>query len=86
MVKNLFLLVLLTWVSIVYARPFVVQESMGEAESFKVEKAVEQQQAQRAVAGDKIKKKRSGQLGAEEVPKEFKDESDSEVRYWEYSE
>lgn len=87
MVKNLFLLGLLAWVSLVYAKHPVAQESIGEAETFKVEKAVEEQEAQRAVAGAKIKKAKKKSLPeAEEGQKEFKEETDSEVRYWEYSE
>lgn len=85
MVKNLILLALLTWVSFSYAKHPVAQENLAEAESFKVEKAVEEQDAQRSVAGEKIKKKK-GQLPGAEERSESKDGSDSEVRYWEYSE
>jgi hypothetical protein len=85
MVKNLFLLGLLTWVSVSYAKGphHVARESIGEAESFKVEKAVEEQEAKRSVAGSKIKKKKFKNVDPE---KSETSESDSEVRYWQYSE
>lgn len=82
MVKNLILLGLLTWVSFSYAKHPVVQESMGDAESYKVEKPVEENEAQRSVAGARIKKK----VHNDSVEKEPTSESDSEVRYWQYSE
>ena len=63
MIKNLLLLGVLTWVSFSYARSddFVARDSISEAESYKVEKAVEEQEAQRSVAGSKIKKKSKGE-------------------------
>lgn len=85
MLKNIFLLGLLTWVSFSFAKSSVVHESMAEAESYKVEKAVPEQEAERSVAGAKIKKKKKVQGdGAEKV--ESVNEPDSEVRYWQYSE
>jgi hypothetical protein len=85
MLKNLLLLGVLTWVSLSYARKddFVVRDSISEAQSYRVEKAVEEQEAKRSVAGSKIKKKSKA-----EHRQEVKDptESDSEVRYWQYSE
>ncbi len=87
MIKNLFLLVLLTFVSFTYAKHPVVKESIGDAGNYKVEKPVEEQDAQRSVAGAKIKKNKKKALpGAEESSKSFSEDSDSEVRYWEYSE
>ena len=85
MVKNLFLLGLLTWVSLSYAKHPVAQESMGDAEAYKVEKAVEEQDAQRSVAGEKIKRKKKVPAG-DAPEKEPMGEPDSEVRYWQYSE
>ncbi len=87
MVKNFVLLGLLTWVSFSYAKQphhdVVAKESMAEAEIYKVEKAAPEQEAQRSVAGSKIKKNKHGDGdGAVELPSE----SDSEVRYWQYSE
>lgn len=85
MLKNIVLLGLLTWVSFSFAKSPVVHESMAEAESYKVEKAVPEQEAERSVAGAKIKKKKKVQGdGAEKV--ESVNEPDSEVRYWQYSE
>jgi peptidoglycan hydrolase CwlO-like protein len=83
MLKNLFLLAITTWACFSYAAPTVVKESVTEAEAYKVEKPVEEQDAQRSVAGAKIKKKK-GQV--ERVDSEIPNESDSEVRYWQYSE
>ena len=85
MIKNLFLLGLLTWVTASYAKHPVAQESMYDAESYKVEKPVEEQEAQRSVAGEKIKKQKKFKTGAVEKVQPM-DESDSEVRYWQYSE
>lgn len=76
MMKSLILLAALTWVTFSYATP-VAQEDMKDVESFKVERPVEERK--REVAG--IKKKK-------EVEKTTTEESetDSEVRYWQYSE
>lgn len=82
MIKNLFLLALLSWVSVSYAKHPIVQETIADAESFKIEKSVEEQEAQRSVAGEKIKKKK---VNREEVSKQPSD-SGSDVRYWQYSE
>jgi hypothetical protein len=85
MMKNLLLLGVMTWMSLSYARmdDSIARDNISEAESYKVEKAVEEQEAQRSVAGSKIKKKSK----AEHRQHEHKStESDSEVRYWEYSE
>lgn len=85
MVKNLFLLGLLTWVSLSHAKPVVVKESMAQAESYKVEKSVPEEKAERSVAGSRIKKKRAvKEDGAGKT--EPMSESDSEVRYWQYQE
>lgn len=78
MMKNLILLVALCWVSLSYAKPDVVQEDMKDVESYKVEKpAVE---VKREVAGGKQKKAKRAEVPTEES------ETDSEVRYWQYSE
>lgn len=84
MIKNILLLGLLTWVTISFAKQPVVHESIAEAESFKVEKPVEEQEAQRSLAGSKIKKQKKFQDDAQNVVPTS--ESDSEVRYWQYSE
>jgi hypothetical protein len=83
MVKNLFFLGLLTWVSISYAKHPVIHESMDDAEAFKIDHAVEEQDAQRSVAGEKIKKSKS-RPAAKDDSSNY--DPDSGVRYWEYSE
>lgn len=86
MIKNLFLLGLLTWVSFSYAKHPVAQESMGEAEAYKVEKPGAEHEAQRSVAGSKIKKVKKFQEGSAAKDAPESSETDSEVRYWQYSE
>jgi hypothetical protein len=86
MLKNVFLLGLLAWVSVSYARntdPTIAHDSMADAEAYKVEKATPEQEAKRGVAGGKIKKNKSP---VKEGHKEEPSETDSEVRYWQYSE
>ena len=87
MIKNLILLALLSWVTVTYAKKdhSIVHDSMVDAEKYKVEKAVEEQSAQRSVAGSKIKKKKL-KAGGDEPTKSETTELDSEVRYWQYSE
>ena len=84
MLKNVFLLGLLCWVCVSHAKEPIVRESLSDAETFKVEKGVEQEAAQRSVAGEKIKKQKSPKqdvLKAAPIG-----EPDSEVRYWQYQE
>lgn len=83
MFKNLLLLAMLSWVGFIYAKHPVEKESMDEAKNFKVEKASPEQEAQRAVAGSRIKKKKWQESPEKEEPKHG---PDSEVRYWQYSE
>ena len=87
MVKNVFLLVLLTWVSLSYAKDSaheIAHESLADAEAYKVEKPSKEQEATRSLAGSKIKKQKTESKGdGAKVPAT---ESDSEVRYWQYSE
>lgn len=83
MLKNLLLLGILTWVTTTYAKTVVSHETMSDAESFKVEGATHEPEAKRSLAGSKIKKKKPE--AHKEVPTESTD-SDSEVRYWQYSE
>ncbi len=85
MVKNLFLLGLLTWVTLSYAKDPIARESMVDAEAYKVEKPSHEQEATRAVAGSKIKKQKKETAG-DGAEKREPTESDSEVRYWQYSE
>ncbi len=79
--KNILILGFLTLVTLAYAKEPVEKESIGEAEGFKVEKAVKEKSAGRAFAGAKAKK---------DEPVDAKEEmpttEDSEVRYWRYSE
>jgi hypothetical protein len=86
MLKNLFLLGLLTWVTLSYARPdySIHHESLADAEAYKVEKPVHEQEAKRGVAGSKIKKKKPSDMKDE--PSTESSETGSEVRYWQYSE
>ena len=85
MTKNLFLLGLLCWVCVSNAKEPIVRESVGDAETYRVEKGVEEQAAQRSVAGEKIKKKKS-QPEKEMLKTAPNGEPDSEVRYWQYQE
>lgn len=84
MFKNIFLLILLTWVSLSYGKHPVVHESISDADAYKVDKPVAEQEAQRSVAGEKFKKKKPEVDDA--VKKMPLSETDSEVRYWQYSE
>lgn len=77
--KNLILLAALAWVSFSYASPVVAPEDMKDVESYKVEKPVEERK--REVAGGKFKEKKEAQK-----TEESSEGSDSEVRYWQYSE
>ena len=81
MVKNFMLLLLLTWVSLSHAKTEVMPETMNDSASYKVEKPVHEQEVKRDVAGGKIKKR-----SAPEKAEETNEESDSEVRYWQYQE
>jgi hypothetical protein len=86
MMKNLFLLALLAWVSFSHAEHHgIARGSLHEAESYKVEKPVVEQDAQRSVAGEKLKKKKKFEDHPEKEITPTGD-SDSEVRYWQYSE
>lgn len=86
MLKNLILLVVLTWVSFSHAKkePTIAHDSINDAEAYKVERPVEEQEAKRSVAGSKIKKQSSAPN--RESKKEETNSPDSEVRYWQYSE
>jgi hypothetical protein len=87
MVKNLMVLALLTWVGFSHAKPDspLSKESLKEAEMYKLEQPLPIQEATRGVAGAKIKKKKN-QLKDEESSQKEATETDSEVRYWQYSE
>jgi hypothetical protein len=84
MIKNLLLLIGLSYVSFTYAAHPIAKESMDDAQSYKIEKSVEENEAQRSVAGERIKKKRSHEV--EVSPVESSEDQDSEVRYWKYQE
>jgi hypothetical protein len=86
MVKNFILLGILSWVSFSYAKDMdhsIVHDSMADAEAYKIEKPTPEQEATRAVAGGKIKKK---QEVKGDTPTRSEPSEDSEVRYWQYSE
>ncbi len=99
MIKNLFILALFSWMSLTHA--YVAKESMSEAEGFQLQKADSEPEAQRAVAGSKIKRQRLNRIetppnpegpapsdsSAIVEPSESSENSEnSEVRYWQYSE
>lgn len=84
--KNLLVLIVLTWVSFSYAKDHVVaHDTIDEAESYKIESAVKEQEIKRGLAGSKIKKKKLNPE-KDESSKETTTDLDSEVRYWQYSE
>ena len=87
MMKNIFVFVLLLVSTTSFAKRdlSIAHDSMSDAESFKVEKPVDETDAQRSVAGAKIKKKGPEKIG-DEPAKEIPIEPGSEVRYWQYSE
>jgi hypothetical protein len=88
MLKNLLILGLMTWMSLSYAKgDAVVRDSIGDAESYKVEKPVTEQEAKRSLAGSKIKKKKVSEVQGD-APQKNEEESqlDTEIRYWQYSE
>ncbi len=87
MMKKTLILGLLLVTSVTFAKRdlSITHDSMSDAEGFKVEKPVEESDAQRSVAGAKIKKKGSEKTG-DEPAKEIPIELGSEVRYWQYSE
>lgn len=84
MFKNIILLGLLSWMSLSHAE--VTRETIQDAHAFKVEKPVDEMDAQRSVAGEKIKKQKKSAPGAVFKDTPSDSESDSEVRYWKYSE
>lgn len=87
MFKNLLVLGLLTWVAFSYAKaPAVAKESIGEAEAYKVEKPTHEQEAARGVAGSKIKRHKKVEAKGDGAEAREPSDSDSEVRYWQYSE
>lgn len=85
--KNIFLLGLLTFVTLSYAKEPIEKESikaesMEEAASFKVDKPVKEKSAGRAFAGARAKKETG-----DEVKKDAGAMTeDSEVQYWQYQE
>jgi hypothetical protein len=86
MLKNIFLLGLLTWLTVSYAKgPVVIRETVVDAERYKLEKPTRELEATRSVAGSKIKKQKK-ELKSDAAQKNDLNESDSEVRYWQYSE
>ena len=80
--KNIFLLGLLVFVTLSYAKEPIEKESMEEAEGFKVERAVKEKSAGRAFAGAKAKRDADGEAKVEDGPMT----EDSEVQYWQYQE
>lgn len=66
----------------------VVQESVSEAQSFKVEGASPEKEAIRDVAGESFSRRRRPHQSAPKkmIVPETSEKSDSEVQYWQYSE
>jgi hypothetical protein len=82
--KNIFILGLLTVVTLSYASEPIEKESMEADEKFRVEKAVKENKAGRAFAGAKAKAKKEsgGEIESEAASRT----EDREVQYWEYQE
>jgi hypothetical protein len=81
--KNLLFLICLSVMALVHARGPVKQESISEAENYKLESATKEKGQSRAFAGEKAKK----EVQEPQVQKEdMTTGEDSEVRYWKYSE
>ena len=80
--KNMLILGFLTLMTMAYAKEPIEKESFGEAESFKVEKAVKEKTPGRAFAGAKAKKEVPEAAKSDEMPTS----EDSEVRYWKFQE
>jgi anionic cell wall polymer biosynthesis LytR-Cps2A-Psr (LCP) family protein len=85
LMKNLILLAFLTWVTVAYAAGPVAQETLHDAESYKVEKPVQEQDAQRSLAGSKSKKKKKDFSG-ETLKQETPGEEETEIKFWKYTE
>lgn len=79
--KNMLILGFLTFVTLTYAKEPIEKESMDQAHTFRVEKAVKEKSPGRAFAGAKAKKE-TPEAAKEEMPTT----EDSEVRYWRYQE
>lgn len=86
MMKNLLILVVLTWVTMSYAKTKVSQETLADADSYKIEKPVHEEAPKRSVAGGKMKKKSAESVTGDAPKTDSTESSDSEVRYWQYSE
>lgn len=84
MMKNIILLALLTWVTLSYAKDPAIVHEHWDAQAYKVEKPSQEKEAERSLAGSKIKKKKGP--ASDEPQKHEPTEGDSEVRYWQYSE
>jgi hypothetical protein len=82
--KKLIVLMFFTLISLAHAKITVETDSLADAEGFKVDKAVKEKSAERSFAGGKAKKESApSQLIFKE---DVSEDSDSEVRFWEYSE
>lgn len=80
--KNLLVLGFLTLVTAAYAQGPIKKESLDNAESFRVEKAVKEKSPGRAFAGAKAKKETEEVNSKDDMPTT----EDSEVRFWRYQE
>lgn len=71
-----------TLMTMAYAKEPIERESLHEAESFKVERAVKEKSPGRAFAGAKAKKETPEAVEKEAMPMS----EDSEVHYWRFQE
>lgn len=86
MIKNLFVLLVFAFITSAYAKHPVVQESLSDAESFKLQKAEPEKKEGRDIAGDGYKPRHRVQRDLSAPAAAPSESSDSELRYWQYSE
>ena len=83
MIKNLVFLLFISIMALVHAKGPVKEETISEAESYKLDSGKKERPAERAFAGAKAKKD-SPENG--ENKEEIRTDEDSDVRFWRYSE
>lgn len=84
MLKNFLVLLVFAFITSAWAKHPVVQETLTDAENFKLEKAQPEKREGRDIAGEGFKKPRRPAQRDHAAP--TPSESDSELRYWQYSE
>ena len=85
MMKNILILVVFAFITSAYAKHPVVQETLSDAESFKLESAKPEKKDGRDIAGEGFKRPHHRVQRDLSAPAPTS-ESDSELRYWQYSE